>query len=114
MNRHIRTTGLLTFAALMLASVPLTAGFAETRSVRVHSFDLDLASPAGQAEMQRRIHHAIDQVCGPAGGVTMDDRMSDLSCNRNAQASAMSQFEHMVAAARQGKMASNGDVVIVR
>jgi hypothetical protein len=44
----------------------------------------------------------------------MDDRMSDLSCNRNAQASAMSQFEHMVAAARQGKMASNGDVVIVR
>lgn len=112
MNRHIRTIGLLSFAALLLASVPLTVGFAQTRSVRVHSFDLDLASQAGQAEMQRRIHYAIDQVCGPTGGVTMDDRMSYLSCSRNAQANAMSQLERMVAAARQGKMASNGDVIV--
>ena len=112
MNRHIRTTGLLTFMAFMLASVPLTAAFAETRSVRVHSFDLDLASHAGQAEMQRRIHHAIDQVCGPTGGVTMDDKMSDLSCSRNAQANAMSQFEHMVEAARQGKVALNSDIIV--
>lgn len=112
MNRHIRTTCLLAVTALMLASVPLRAGFAETRSVRVHSFDLDLASPTGQAEMQRRIQHAIDQVCGPTGGVTMDDRMSVLSCSRNAQASAMTQFAHMVEAARQGKMASNGDLIV--
>lgn len=111
MSRHIRTASLLAVTALMLAS---TAGFAETRSVRVHSFDLNLASTTGQAEMQRRIHHAIDQVCGPSGGVTMDDRMTDLSCSRNAQASAMTQFEHMVEAARQGKLASNADVIIVR
>lgn len=112
MNRRIHAITLL--CAMALASASLATAHAQTRSIRVHSFDLDLASQAGQAEMQRRIHHAVEQVCGPSGGVTMDDRMAYLSCNQNAQAGALSQLTRMVEAARMGKLAmgQSHDVIV--
>jgi UrcA family protein len=114
MHRRIRTTALLLSTALALTSVPLAAGVAQTRSVRVHSFDLDLATKAGQAQLQRRIRYAVEQVCGPSGGREMDDIMSSASCSKGAQASAMTQYEAMVRAAHDGKVASeqNRDVIV--
>jgi UrcA family protein len=113
MTRRIRSATLI-FSVVLSASVPFAAGYAQTSSTRVHSFDLDLASQAGQAEMQRRIHHAVEQVCGPSGGVTMDDRMAYLSCSKTAEDGAISHFQRMVAAAREGKVANLGPDVIVR
>jgi UrcA family protein len=119
MNCRIRNAALLLSTALALTSVPLAASFAQagnvqTQSIRVHSFDLDLATGAGQAELQRRIHHAVEKVCGPTGGVAMDDIMSYASCSKTAQASAMTQYEAMVRAAHDGKVASaqNRDVIV--
>ena len=101
-------------AALALASAPFSASLAQTRSVKVHSFDLDLSSKTGQAELQRRIHYAVDQVCGPSGGREMDDIMSRASCSKAARASAMSQYDVMVSAAHDGKVATgqNRDVIV--
>ena len=114
MYRHIRPAVLLLSAVLALTSVPFAASFAQTRSVRVHSFDLDLSTKTGQAELQRRIHYAVEQVCGPSGGREMDDIMSRASCSKAARASAMSQYDVMVSAAHDGKIAAdqNRDVIV--
>jgi UrcA family protein len=113
MPYHIRSFTLLLGTALMLASAPLSASSAQTRSVKVHSFDLDLSSKPGQAELERRIHRAVGQVCG-SPGVAMDDIMSYKACVRSAQVSAMSQFDVMVRAAHDGKVATdqNRDVIV--
>jgi UrcA family protein len=114
MYNRIRPVFLLLCASLALTSAPLAAGFAETTSVRVHSFDLDLSTRTGQAELQRRIHHAVEQVCGPSGGVTMDDVMSYAACSKAAQSGAMSQYEAMVRSVQDGKVAAeqSRDVIV--
>jgi UrcA family protein len=84
-------------------SLPVMAG---DRSVRVTSWDLDLTTDAGRAIFERRIAHAVEQVCGPSGGVTMDERMNYLSCSDTAQAGAMTQMEVAVRAARERKVAA--------
>ncbi|HEY2008295.1 MAG TPA: UrcA family protein [Rhizomicrobium sp.] len=84
-------------------SLPTMAG---DRSVRVTSWDLDLTTDAGRDTFARRIAHAVDQVCGPSGGVTMDERMNYQSCSNTAQAGAMTQMEVAVRAARERKVAT--------
>ena len=84
-------------------SLPAMAG---DQSMRVTSWDLDLTTDAGRAIFERRIAHAVEQVCGPSGGVTMDERMDYLSCSRSAQAGAMSQMEVAVKAAQERKVAT--------
>ena len=113
MHNRIRPAFLLLCTSLALTSVPLAAGFAQTRSVRVHSFDVDLSTKAGQAELQRRIDRAVEQVCGPSG-VAMDDIMSYAACSRSAQADAMSRYEAMVRSAQDGKVAADQsrDVIV--
>jgi UrcA family protein len=113
MYLRIRPADLLFSAALALTIVPIAAS-AETRSVRVHSYDLDLATPVGQSELQQRIHHAVEQVCGPATGARMDEIMSYQSCVRATQVNAMSQYVALVRAAHEGKVATGrgGDVIV--
>ena len=114
MYHPTRAHALLLAAALALTAVPFAAS-AQTRSVKVHSFDLDLATAAGQATLQQRIHHAVDQVCGPATGARMDEIMSSEACSKAAQVKAMSQYEAVVRAAHEGKVAAGqGQDVIVR
>ena len=113
MHNRFRNTALVLSAVLALTSVPLAAS-AQTRSVKVHSYDLDLATAAGQATLQQRIHHAVDQVCGPATGARMDEIMSAQACSNVAQVKAMTQYEAVVRAAHEGKVASrqSQDVIV--
>jgi len=106
MHHHIRSAVLALTAALAFTAIPLSAATAQTKSVRVHSFDLDLATPAGQAELKLRIQSAVDRVCGPAVG-RMDDIMAHVSCSKTAQTTAMTQYDAMVSAASTGKVAAN-------
>jgi UrcA family protein len=53
----------LATAALTLAG-PATAQQRDTRTTGVTYQDLDLATPDGQAELNRRIEYAARQVCG--------------------------------------------------
>lgn len=100
------TSALLLSAALILASAPFAASSAQTRSISVHSYDLDLSTQAGQAEMQHRIQRAVDRVCGPSVGANMDDITASAACSKTAQASAMSQYQAMVKAAQDRHLAS--------
>jgi len=114
MYHPMRAHALLLSAALALTAVPLAAASAQTRIVKVHSYDLDLATAAGQETLQQRIHHAVDQVCGPATGARMDEIMSAQACSNVAQVKAMNQYEAVVRAAHEGKVASrqSQDVIV--
>lgn len=59
----IRTFGLAAIAATMLTA-PAAAAPSEAHSVAVPYDDLNLASDAGQVELDRRIDRAARQVCG--------------------------------------------------
>jgi UrcA family protein len=105
----IRTVARMSAAALivsgLMGSLALPA-FAESQSVRIGSSDLDLASQAGRDALERRIHRAVDQVCGPSGGVTMSERLNYVTCSRTAQADAMAQLQVAVDAAKNRKVAA--------
>jgi UrcA family protein len=105
MHHPIRTTALLLCASVALTTISFAAS-AQTRSIRVHSFDIDLTTTAGQTELQQRIHHAVDQVCGPSTGANMDNIAAYASCSKAASASAMVQYDAMVKASHDGKLAS--------
>jgi UrcA family protein len=114
MHRYIRPVTVVLTAVLAFTAIPLSASVAQTKSIRVHSYDLDLATAAGQTEMKHRIQRAVDQVCGPAAGRGMDDIMARASCSNTAQATAMTQYDAMVSAAKTGKVATNqnGDLIV--
>jgi UrcA family protein len=111
MIHRIRPAALLLSVAVALTSVPFAAASAQTKSIKVHSYDLDLSTGAGQQELQRRIQHAIGQVCGSAAGARMDDIMSYAACAKAAQARAMSQYEAVVRTTHDPKIAT-GDVTV--
>ena len=111
MTYRIRPAALLLSVAVALTSVPVAAASAQTKSIKVHSYDLDLSTSAGQQELQHRIQHAIGQVCGSGAGARMDDIMSYSACIKTAQAKAMSQYEAVVRTAHDTKVAT-GDVKV--
>jgi UrcA family protein len=96
-----------------LASIPLAAN-AQTKSVRVHSYDLDLSTGAGQAELQRRIDRAVGQACGPAVGARMDELASYASCSTFARANAMTQYDAVVRNAHNATVATRQNPDVVR
>lgn len=55
-------------ALLLLHGAPGLAQVVETQSVVVRISDLDLNSPDGRKELDRRIHRAARFVCGPSFG----------------------------------------------
>jgi len=116
MHNRLYFKALLYGVASTLILLQPRPGMAESRSVKVHSFDLDLATEVGQKELKRRIHHGIEQVCGPSGGVTMDEIMSYAACSKAAQANARVQLESLVRAAHDRKLAGEeaADIVIRR
>jgi UrcA family protein len=114
MYHPTRVLSLLLSAALALTAVPFAAASAQTRSIKVHSYDLDLTTSAGQAELQRRIDRAVGNVCGSAVGARMDELASYASCSKVARASAMSQYDVAVKAAHDAQVATrqNRDVIV--
>jgi UrcA family protein len=113
MFHRVRPAAILLSAAVALTSIPLAAN-AQTKSIRVHSYDLDLSTGAGQAELQRRIDRAVDRACGPAVGARMDELASSASCSKVARANAMTQYDAVVRAAHNATVATrqNQDVIL--
>jgi UrcA family protein len=111
MTHRMRSAALLLSVAVALTSVPLAAASAQTKSIKVHSYDLDLSTSAGQQELQHRIQRAVERVCGSAVGARMDDIMSYAACTKAAQARAMSQYEVVVRTAHDPKVAT-GDATV--
>ena len=59
----------LALFALVLASAP---ALAQPPSATVRTADLDLATPTGVARLDRRIDHAVEEICGTAVAADLD------------------------------------------
>jgi UrcA family protein len=106
---HTRSSVILLSAILMFAAVPAIAGTAQTQSVTIRSSDLDLATDAGQAIFQQRIGRAVERVCGVHPRTTWELE-AYTNCRQTARAGAASQFDALVAAARNSrKVATDGN-----
>ncbi len=86
---------IITIAAAALATALTTgfatAAFAEPRveaSTTVSYAGLDLASPAGQAQLARRIHSAAYHVCSRSSGSSLAEKLDELHCRTKAIADA--------------------------
>jgi UrcA family protein len=101
-NRHTRSV--LLSATLLLTAVPLAANSAETRTITVKVNDLDLDGDAGRAVLRARIDRAVETICGDVHmRTTWALRAHAISCSNVARASAISQFDTLVATARSNK-----------
>ena len=106
---HTRSSAILLSAILMLAAVPALAGTAQTQSVTIRSSDLDLATDAGQSTFQQRIGRAVERVCGVHPRTTRESE-DYANCRQTARAGAASQFDALVAVARNSrKVATDGN-----
>lgn len=94
---NLTPTALFSAIAIALAAVPVAAN-AETMSVKVSYADLNLASPAGVAQFDRRIAHAVTTICGVEKS-TDDNWPQVRKCRRDALASTLPQRSQALAAA---------------
>jgi UrcA family protein len=98
------TRSILLSATLLLTAIPLTANATETRTVTVRVSDLNLDSDSGRTVLRARIDQAVETVCGDVHmRTTWALRAHAISCSNAARAGAMSQFDVLVAAARDNK-----------
>jgi UrcA family protein len=88
---YIRQTLFAAFAGI-IAIAPAAAAPSAPATYVVRYADLDLASEAGRATLDRRINHAVRMVCGTAGSVALQDRLSVEKCYAAARASAKAQI----------------------
>jgi UrcA family protein len=92
----------ITIAALALSLAAFaTPASAETTSVEVRFDDLNLASAAGMAALERRVDRAIERVCG-ADTRPLYKVVQQQQCAREAKASANEQIARI----------ANGNTVI--
>ena len=102
--------------ACALAAAPAAAagpgGLTVDRTAAVPYADLELASSAGVAELDRRIGAAIRRVCGTADHLDLKGQADLRSCRAQAQQSLSQQRSFAIAAARQERgftLAAIGD-----
>ena len=67
----------LALLALILASAP---ALAQQPAGTVRTSDLNLATPSGVAQLDRRIEHAVAQLCGTAYPTDLDARAQVDGC----------------------------------
>ena len=115
MQHSIRFSHLALSAALVLLSATgLSAREMEKASISVHTSDLDLASEAGQATLEARVSHAVDQLCGNAHSRSTWEEQNYASCSREARAEVRAQVDAVVAAAENARRMAGGSSAPVR
>src|SRR6202012_1097076 len=90
------------FVAVLLSTLTMLSSasvLAATKTVTVRTGDLNLATEAGRATLQRRIARAVEHICGSPYRVTLADLPAYDKCSRPAMDGAMSQYATAVAAA---------------
>jgi UrcA family protein len=103
-------------AAVLVTSAlvtPTVSQAQETRSARVSYADLNLASSAGQGQLQRRIAFAARSVCDDGGYTDLAMMAAVLSCRNAAVADAQPAYEAAVASARHGTVEVLGSAAII-
>lgn len=93
------------FVPAALIGAMLVAGGAQAGTLRhaeVETADLNLATPAGQALLERRIDAAIDEVCAPLVNTTLEEKMDFRRCRANAQVGADAQVAALTSKQKGG------------
>lgn len=102
----MRNTALFALALIASATTitPTVAQAFEPVTVTsiVRTADLDLSSPAGQQELDRRIVEAAREVCGTASDVDLEGKNAVRDCRQQTIAQASAQREQLLAAAKNG------------
>lgn len=88
-----------TAAVLVLAIVPVKAQADETER-RVSFADLDLATPDGQATLDRRLTIAVKHVCTVRGRVDLAMTMRSNKCRRDTATLARSLAQDAIGRSR--------------
>lgn len=90
----VRTASLTAAAVLATATIsfPAFAAAPTPDSVEVRIDDLNLSSPAGQAQLDRRIVNAINHVCGGPSS-DLRERQARKACRAKARSDALAQVE---------------------
>jgi UrcA family protein len=110
---HRNIASLFLAAGLMVIAAP--AGAAETRSVLVHSDDLNLASETGLAALRQRVNNAVHEVCqGTGWGFALAAGRAQEACSSKALAAAMPQIDALLEAAQTNRVAANQGVSVSR
>lgn len=68
----------------------------------VRTADLDLSSPGGRQELDRRIVRAAHDVCGTASDADLQGKNEVRHCRAETIANAASQRDQLIAAAKSG------------
>ena len=102
----MRKTILFTAAALSLTAAMPAHAEAGTASRAVPYADLDLASRAGRAEMNRRIAVAVEAVCGTYAGAPTDEVRTIDRCRVAARTGIETQLANL--RARSGTQVALG------
>lgn len=105
--KSIVFAGVALAAALVLAPTLSRADDDESRTILVHSGDLDLTTVAGQAMFKARIRAAARDACGRADIIAMQNAGAVSSCYEATLATAMSDANTLIASVQQ-----RGDVAI--
>ena len=96
---NIITRTVLSLGFCALAVAPALAEPATDR-VSVHLADLNLATPAGQQALHRRLAHAVDTVCPEANSRDLRASSAMHVCRAAAMSKAMLQMQTAIANAR--------------
>jgi UrcA family protein len=104
------TLSLLAASALAISSPAM----ADWKTKEVGHADLDLSTAKGQERLKTRVKFAVKQVCGSPRAFTLNERMDQYNCEKNAIARAMPKAEQAIAAYMENrKFAAREDKVIV-
>lgn len=89
------------FSLSVLAASALaisTPAMADWKTKEVQYEDLDLATAKGQERLKTRVKQAVKQVCGSPRAITLQERLDQTNCEKNAMANAMPKAEQTIAA----------------
>ncbi len=100
-------------ASLMIMAVQPAMAQSE-RTWTVKTADLNLASPSGQAALQKRIMGAVNKVCAVRSAHHLNERRNAAKCKETALFSAQKDAQQRIAAYKmEQRLASANRLVVV-
>lgn len=104
------------FSLSVLAASALaisTPAMADWKTKEVQYQDLDLSTARGQERLKTRVKQAVKQVCGSPRAITLQERLDQSSCEKNAIAKAMPKAEQTIAGYIENRSFASRDAIAI-
>jgi UrcA family protein len=110
-----RLSAALALAGAIISSPAYAAPAGEAMSVKVSTAGLDLSSPAGVAQLTRRVGYAASMVCGHFDEGDLNGARASKTCRTQAIDDAMPQVQLALSNLKAGRqLAANSIAVTAR